>query len=96
MSGLDPLNSLSDSDLFLRLSSEQLRVASWASTLSLAHPKLTVLLDDFDERLRRYVRYYHLDDAEYTRKEDIELQELEEGQATKQSAQAQIWSINVS
>lgn len=79
---LEDCSSLSDDALLDVLSASHLRVCTWDSTLSLAHPRLSTLLDDLDERLRRFVRYYHLDDPDYTRKEDRELAELEEGPTT--------------
>lgn len=82
---LADVNLLSDSDLLSRLQSPRLLICHWDSTLSLAHPRLSVLLDDLDERLRRFVRYHHLDDKEYSKKEDQELAELEEGHTTRET-----------
>lgn len=76
--GLSHSVDLSDSALFSVLSSPVLRLCTWEATLSLAHPLLSALLDDLDDRLRRFVKHFHLDDAEYARKEEKEMADLEE------------------
>lgn len=69
---------MTDDHLLSVLSAPALRVCTWESTLSLAHPLLSTLLDDLDDRLRRYVKHFHLDDAEYSRREEAEMADLEE------------------
>lgn len=80
VTGLGDVSSLSDDDLFAVLSSPAVAVCRWDATLSLAHPRLASLLDDLDERLRRFVRYYQLDHPEYARKEEEELAEIDKGE----------------
>jgi hypothetical protein len=83
--------TMTDDELAAVLTAAHLRVCTWDSTLSLAHPKLSTLLDDLDDRLRRYVRYYHLDDADYTRKEEKEFVELEDGQQISRQRRMRAW-----
>ena len=62
--GLVNLSSASDADLEALLSHPRLRVCTWDSTLSLAHPTVCAVLDDFDERMERFVKFYKLHDPQ--------------------------------
>lgn len=80
--GLVNLSSVSDSDLESLLSHPRLRVCTWDSTLSLAHPTVCAVLDDFDERMERFVKFYKLHDPQVAAIEKREHDAMDKGETT--------------
>ena len=76
------MHLLTDAQLEALLSHPRLHVCGWDSSLSLAHPLVSAVLDDFDERLERYVRYHRLVDRDVVEAERKEHAEMEKGQHT--------------
>jgi len=55
-------------------------VCNWESTVSLAHPLVSAVLDDLDERLERFVRFRKLVDRQVEEGEKKEHEEMDKGQ----------------
>lgn len=85
--GLVSTALLSDEELLTRLGEQRVQIVSWERSLCLAHPALRALLDDFDERLLRYVRHHKWElGSDYRQTEGQELKQMEKGEHKERDA----------
>jgi hypothetical protein len=85
---------MTDAEVEGVLSHPRLHVCGWDSSLSLSHPLVSAVLDDFDERLERYVRFHKLVDKQVEDTERKEHAEMEKGMRSRTFATCTYYTLD--